>query len=785
MLASVPARVGGRARARTGPRFAVVYEDSFNYLSKMCLAPHARRPLRHDRRGARPRGCLTLVSGSDATDHDDGVPGARRDRGHPRRGRGHAVRGRWPRSPRAARPRCTTSRASRSGPRTARVVRTRAAPVPQGPGRAALPPGTSSTWTATAASGASRHGYHSMNLATTRGCPYHCNWCAKPIYGQRYAVRSPRRRGRGDGLAEAHATRPTTSGSWTTSSACGRAGWRSSRARSRRADARAALQVPLARGPAGRRHGVARCGAPAAARSGSAPSRDRRRSSTRWRRGTTVEQIRDAPRRGCTRPGIEVGFFLQFGYPGETREDIEPTLPAGRATAGPDDIGISVSYPLPGTPLLRAGEGASWAPSRNWDDSNDLAMMYRGPFSHRVLPRAPPRGAPGVPAAAACAAAPRAARAAPRRCCTTRPRCPGPAPPGAPGPRGRTTASGRSARRCHPRRPPSRASRVVSPMDLLLTHGYFLAEDAQERRVMKPYPPLGLLYISSHLKARASRWASSTRPSRASSPSERTCERERPSVVGLYCNLMTKRNVLRMAAECRRVGARVVVGGPEPPADAEEYLARGTDVVVIGEGEVTLEELLPLLAGSAGPPRLVGGGGPRLSRRSRTAWCARAPRALIRNLDAQPLPDREAVDVAAYLARLARAPRLRLALAAHRARLPVHLPLVQPVRLRRDAPPALARASVADEVEWLARALPARPALVRGRRVHDPSRLRARAGRRDGSGAACACPFECISRADRIDEDVADALAAPGLLAAVDRLARAARSACSTPWTAA
>ena len=36
-----------------------------------------------------------------------------------------------------------------------------------------------------------RHGYYSMNIATTRGCPYHCNWCAKPIYGQRYAVRSP------------------------------------------------------------------------------------------------------------------------------------------------------------------------------------------------------------------------------------------------------------------------------------------------------------------------------------------------------------------------------------------------------------------------------------------------------------------------------------------------------------------------------------------------------------------------------------------------------------------
>ncbi len=35
------------------------------------------------------------------------------------------------------------------------------------------------------------HGYFSMNIVTTRGCPYHCNWCAKPIYGQVYNSRSP------------------------------------------------------------------------------------------------------------------------------------------------------------------------------------------------------------------------------------------------------------------------------------------------------------------------------------------------------------------------------------------------------------------------------------------------------------------------------------------------------------------------------------------------------------------------------------------------------------------
>jgi radical SAM superfamily enzyme YgiQ (UPF0313 family) len=76
--------------------------------------------------------------------------------------------------------------------------------------------------------------------------------------------------------------------------------------------------------------------------------------------------------------GLEIAFFLQFGYPGETREDIDATRALVRECA-PDDVGISVSYPLPGTPFydrVRAELGAK----RNWDDSADLAMMYRGPF---------------------------------------------------------------------------------------------------------------------------------------------------------------------------------------------------------------------------------------------------------------------------------------------------------------------------------------------------------------------------------------------------------------------
>jgi len=95
-------------------------------------------------------------------------------------------------------------------------------------------------------------------------------------------------------------------------------------------------------------------------------------------KGTTVEQIRNTARR-LREAGLQVGFFLQFGYPGETREDIEQTLSLVRECE-PDDVGISVSYPLPGTKFHESVQ-AQLGQKRNWVDSTDLAMMYQGPFS--------------------------------------------------------------------------------------------------------------------------------------------------------------------------------------------------------------------------------------------------------------------------------------------------------------------------------------------------------------------------------------------------------------------
>jgi anaerobic magnesium-protoporphyrin IX monomethyl ester cyclase len=94
-------------------------------------------------------------------------------------------------------------------------------------------------------------------------------------------------------------------------------------------------------------------------------------------KGTRVEQIGDATRL-LHEAGVAVGFFLQFGYPGETRDDIDRTIDMVRVCA-PDDIGVSVSYPLPGTTFYQRVQ-AQLGQKQNWVDSNDLAMMYHATY---------------------------------------------------------------------------------------------------------------------------------------------------------------------------------------------------------------------------------------------------------------------------------------------------------------------------------------------------------------------------------------------------------------------
>jgi len=180
-------------------------------------------------------------------------------------------------------------------------------------------------------------------------------------------------------------------------------------------------------------------------------------------------------------------------------------------------------------------------------------------------------------------------------------------------------------------------------MDLLLAHGYFLAEDEHERRVMKPYPTLGLLYLSAYLKSKGFAVGVFDSTFQSLADFEARLRAERPPVVGLYANLMTKFNVLKMIPLCKAVDATVVLGGPEPVSYAAEYLARGADVIVVGEGELTVEDLLARRFQNL---REVPG---IIFRAGDGAVVRNPPRPYISNLDALPFPDREAIDGDRYV----------------------------------------------------------------------------------------------------------------------------------------
>jgi radical SAM superfamily enzyme YgiQ (UPF0313 family) len=222
-----------------------------------------------------------------------------------------------------------------------------------------------------------RHGFFPLNMATTRGCPYSCNWCAKPIWGQSYAVRSP-----ASVVAELKMLIEAASPDyiWFMDDIMGlKPKWWGAYADELERHAIRIRFKCLSRADLVLREGavadLARAGCDIVwmgAESGSQKILDA------MDKGITVEQIEDATRR-LKAASIRVGHFIQFGYSGEGVGDIAKTVRMIRKTQ-PDEIGISVSYPLPGTTFYHRVKEELRA-KRNWTDSSDLAMLYRGPFS--------------------------------------------------------------------------------------------------------------------------------------------------------------------------------------------------------------------------------------------------------------------------------------------------------------------------------------------------------------------------------------------------------------------
>lgn len=184
-------------------------------------------------------------------------------------------------------------------------------------------------------------------------------------------------------------------------------------------------------------------------------------------------------------------------------------------------------------------------------------------------------------------------------------------------------------------------------MDLLLTHGYFLEEDAKEQAIMKPYVPLGILYLASYLRSRNLGVEVFDTTFASRNDLLEVLQSGKPSILGVYANLMTRPSVVRILQAAKEAGWKTVVGGPEPASYIDEYLAAGADVVVIGEGEITLEELVPILR--SGLFHLLDRVNGIAFRRDDGSVHRTPPRAQIPDIDVQPWPSRESVEIERYL----------------------------------------------------------------------------------------------------------------------------------------
>ena len=182
--------------------------------------------------------------------------------------------------------------------------------------------------------------------------------------------------------------------------------------------------------------------------------------------------------------------------------------------------------------------------------------------------------------------------------------------------------------------------------DILLGHAYFLKYDVIERRVMKPYPPLGILYLSAYLKRSGFEVEVFDSTFRDFEDFGLSVERIRPRIVGLYANIITRDNVLRLARMAKERGVEfVIVGGPDASEWCDLYFQNGVDVIGTNEGELTLEELIPHLQdrGAEGLEAVPG----IIFNKSGSSYRT-PPRGVIQDLDQLPWPDRDVLDMDDY-----------------------------------------------------------------------------------------------------------------------------------------
>jgi anaerobic magnesium-protoporphyrin IX monomethyl ester cyclase len=356
----------------TRPDYFVIYDDGFNYLTKMCLT-NMREAAFTMSKLAKARGCTVIVSSSDATDHyeeylEEGADFVILGEAE------HTLLELIEHIEAGAEDHSTI--AGLTFNKDGEVYKSLGRPVLKDLDSLPLPAWDLVDLEQYRQSWLKNAGYFSINMSTTRGCPFKCNWCAKPIYGNRYNSRSPQ-----NVILELKLLKEKypIDHIWFCDDIFGlKPGWvmefaelvQQENLRTRfKIQSRADLLVDEKLVAALAASGCENVWI--GAESGSQKILDA------MDKGITVQQIHTATK-AMKDQGIKPSFFIQFGYPGEEKADITLTINMINELL-PFEIGISVSYPLPGTVFYNRVK-TELKKKTNWTDSNEMALMFTNTF---------------------------------------------------------------------------------------------------------------------------------------------------------------------------------------------------------------------------------------------------------------------------------------------------------------------------------------------------------------------------------------------------------------------
>jgi anaerobic magnesium-protoporphyrin IX monomethyl ester cyclase len=354
------------------PNLFVIYDDGFNYLTKMCLTNMREAAFRMIKL-AKEKGCAVIISSSDSTDRYEQYLNEGAD--FVLIGEAELTLLELADTLRKG----ATNFSSIQGiafKQNGNLVKTSRRNVIHNLDELPMPAWDLADIALYRKYWMKSSGYFSMNIGTTRGCPFKCNWCAKPIYGNRYNSRSPRNVV--DELKFLH-EKYHFDHIWFCDDIFGlKPGWvnefadlvkKEKLSFSFKIQSRADLLLQENNIKALSSAGCENVWI--GAESGS------QRILDAMDKGITTQQINDATQL-LKKNGILPSFFIQFGYLGETKEDIRKTIAMINRLL-PHSIGVSVSYPLPGT-IFHEKVKADLREKTNWTDSDELKLMFKNTY---------------------------------------------------------------------------------------------------------------------------------------------------------------------------------------------------------------------------------------------------------------------------------------------------------------------------------------------------------------------------------------------------------------------